>query len=272
MRLRQIGVEVGEVLELGEAREDVLLFDRAQAFEAESFDVVAGQHAADDHGGLERLEADIVIPAAGEVAGEAAGEGVARAGGIVDILQRVGRAAEEIVILAEKQTAVFAFFTATMRGPRDWIFLPALIRLVSLVSSRASLSLRMSMSTRLRRSSRAGWAMLIQRSIVSAMTNFGFSIWSSTCSCKSGAMLARRTKSHDLKWSGSFGAKVSKTLRATERVSRVFMSHMYSPDQRKVLPVARCTPSRLMPRSWRKFQWSDGKSSPTMATRLTGEK
>ena len=51
-----------------------------------------------------------MIPAAGQVAGEAAGEGVARAGGIVDILKRVGRAAEEIVVLAEEETAVLAFF------------------------------------------------------------------------------------------------------------------------------------------------------------------
>ena len=98
-----------EVLELGEAFEDVLLLDGAHAFEAEGFHVVAGEHTADDDGGLQSLEADLVIVATGQVAGQSAGEGISRAGRIVDVFQRVGGAAEEIIVFTEKEAAVLAF-------------------------------------------------------------------------------------------------------------------------------------------------------------------
>ena len=51
---------------------------------------------------------------------------------------------------------------------------------------------------------------------------------------------------------GSSGRKCSKTFSATERVSRVFMSHAYSPDQRKVFPATRCTPSASISRDFQK--------------------
>ena len=99
-----------KILEFGEAREDFFLFDRAHAFEAEGFDVVAGENTAHDHGGLQSFEVHVMIAAAGEVSGEPAGKRVPRAGGIMDVLQRIGGATEEVAILTEEQTPVLPFF------------------------------------------------------------------------------------------------------------------------------------------------------------------
>src|SRR5882724_3945892 len=85
-------------------------------------------------------------------------------------------------------------------------------------------------------------------------------------------MLASKTKSvcrYDL---GNAGLKCSKTLSAIERVSRVFRSHEYSPDQRKVFPFARCTPLLLILRDSQNWNSDSGKSSPTTPTSRTGEK
>src|SRR6266567_2575469 len=57
-----------------------------------------------------------------------------------------------------------------------------------------------------------------------------------------------------------------------ERVSRVFKSHEYSPDQRKVFPFARCTPSLSILRDFQNSNSDSGKSSPTTPTSRTGEK
>ena len=48
---------------------------------------------------------------------------------------------------------------------------------------------------------------------------------------------------------GNAGEKCSKTFKETERVSRIFRSHMYSPDQRNVFPGTICSPVRSMLRS-----------------------
>src|SRR6202022_3986150 len=71
---------------------------------------------------------------------------------------------------------------------------------------------------------------------------------------------------------GSSGLKFSKTLSATERVSRVFRSHEYSPDQRKVFPSTRCTPALSIFRDFQKSNSARGKSLPTTPTSVTGEK
>src|SRR5207244_8139109 len=68
------------------------------------------------------------------------------------------------------------------------------------------------------------------------------------------------------------GLNVSKTFSATDRVSRVFRSHAYSPDQRKVFPSTRCTPFVSIFRSFQKSNSLAGKSLPTMPTSFTGEK
>src|SRR5207249_5092557 len=112
----------------------------------------------------------------------------------------------------------------------------------------------------------------IQRSIVSATTKRGRSICSSTCDCKEGAMLANKTKSvlrYDV---GNAGLKFSNTFNAIERVSRVFRSQEYSPDQRKVFPFTRCTPSLSILRDFQNSNSESGKSLPTTPTSLTGEK
>src|SRR6266699_5001010 len=85
-------------------------------------------------------------------------------------------------------------------------------------------------------------------------------------------MLASKTKSVCRYDSGSTGLKCSKTLSAIERVSRVFRSHEYSPDQRKVFPFARCTPSVSILRDFQNSNSDLGKSSPTTPTSRTGEK
>src|SRR5258705_11440714 len=85
-------------------------------------------------------------------------------------------------------------------------------------------------------------------------------------------MLASKTKSVCRYDSGNEGLKCSKTLSAIERVSRVFRSHEYSPDQRKVFPFARCTPSLSILRDLQNSNSDSGKSSPTIPTSRTGEK
>ena len=58
---------------------------------------------------------------------------------------------------------------------------------------------------------------------------------------------------------GSVRAEMSKTLSATDRVSRVFRSHVYSPDQRNVFPATRCTPSASILRDFQKSNSDAGK-------------
>ena len=72
--------------------------------------------------------------------------------------------------------------------------------------------------------------------------------------------------------SGKVGVKLSKTFSSTERVSRVFRSHMYSPDHRKVLPGTCCRPSVSILRDLKSSRCSFGKSSPTTPTRFTESK
>src|SRR6476660_3137428 len=57
-----------------------------------------------------------------------------------------------------------------------------------------------------------------------------------------------------------------------ERVSRVFRSHEYSPDQRNVFPFTRCTPSVSILRDFQKSNSDFGKSLPTMPMSRTVEK
>jgi hypothetical protein len=72
---------------------------------------------------------------------------------------------------------------------------------------------------------------------VPATTNRGRSIWSSTCVCSDGAILASRTKSVRRYASGNSGSKSLNTLRSIHRVWRVFRSHEYSPESPAVLTI-----------------------------------
>ncbi len=80
----------------------------AHPFEAETLDVETREDAAVDDGFAQQLEGD-VASLRGEPASEAACEGVARAGRVVDVFERVGGAGEKPAV-AKKQAAVFAFF------------------------------------------------------------------------------------------------------------------------------------------------------------------
>src|SRR2546429_2233 len=85
-------------------------------------------------------------------------------------------------------------------------------------------------------------------------------------------MLASKTKSVWQYVFGNIGLKFSKTLSLIERVSRVFRSHEYSPDQRNVFPLTRCTPRESILRDSKKSNSDLGKSSPTTPTSRTGKK
>src|SRR6266516_5079556 len=85
-------------------------------------------------------------------------------------------------------------------------------------------------------------------------------------------MFASKTKSVLRYEPGNFGWKFSKTFSAIERVSRVFKSQEYSPDQRKVFPFTRCTPSLSILRDFQNLNSDSGKSLPTTPTSRTGEK
>src|SRR5438094_10020415 len=85
-------------------------------------------------------------------------------------------------------------------------------------------------------------------------------------------MLASKTKSVCRYVFGNAGLKFSKTLSAIERVSRVFRSHEYSPDQRNVFPFTRCTPVVSIFRDFQNSNSDSGKSLPTTPTSRTGEK
>ncbi len=72
-------------------------------------------------------------------------------------------------------------------------------------------------------------------------------------------MLAKSTNFVSRKFSGSSGLKFSKTLSATDFVSRVLRSHAYSPDQRNVFPAICCTPVASMLRDFQNSNSDCGK-------------
>ena len=104
-------VKSADFLEEGETFGDLRGVDCFEAFETEGFDVVAGHDAAIDDGLAKGCKGHIAaFGFAGEESGESASEGVSGTGGIVDIFEGIGRAAEELAFFAEEQAAVFAFF------------------------------------------------------------------------------------------------------------------------------------------------------------------
>src|SRR5437764_684197 len=85
-------LEVRHPLEVAEALVDLFVREAADALGAELLDVEGGHHRAVDDGAAQRPLVDVLV--AGEVAHEAAGEGVARARRVEDGLQGVGRDGE----------------------------------------------------------------------------------------------------------------------------------------------------------------------------------
>src|SRR6266404_3574433 len=85
-------------------------------------------------------------------------------------------------------------------------------------------------------------------------------------------MLARKTCEDLRNFSGSLGLKLAKTFSSVMRVSRSFKCSEYFPDQKKHLPAARSSPAVSILRLLKIAASLAEKSSPTMATRLTGVK
>src|SRR5206468_12728794 len=83
---------------------------------------------------------------------------------------------------------------------------------------------------------------------------------------------SEQTKSLTRYDSGNTCLKSSNTFSTIQRVSRVFKSHEYSPDHRKVFPFTRCTPSLSILRDFQNSNSDSGKSCPTTPTSRTGEK
>ena len=74
-----------------------------------------------------------------------------------------------------------------------------------------------------------------------------------------GAMFASRTNSSHENSAAAPARNCSKTLSATDSVSRVFRSHAYSPDQRNVLPVHALHARSVDPARLPKFEFGFGK-------------
>lgn len=99
------------------ARFDLGGIDGFEAFEAEGFDIVAREDTAVDDRFFEVVEGDTRFAGmGGEVSGEAAGEGVSRTGGVVDVLEREGGAAEKFGFGAEEEASVLAFLDRDIGG------------------------------------------------------------------------------------------------------------------------------------------------------------
>src|SRR5579885_2270399 len=97
--------EVGKAPELAAAILYLAPGQRLQPLDAERLHGEAGDGAAVDHRLLQRQRCDRF--GLGQIADEAACEAVARAGRVVDLLQRVGRRGE-VVVLGEEDDAVLA--------------------------------------------------------------------------------------------------------------------------------------------------------------------
>ena len=151
---------------------DLVLRQIPQAFETEFFHIEAREDASVNDRLAQVAESNFSFDVAGQITGQTAGECIPRPGRIVDVFQRI-RAATEEFVFAEKQRTVFAFFDRDERGPFFRMRRPALIKLVSPVIWRASLSFKMSKSTRGRSASRSGRVVSIHKSIVSATTKRG---------------------------------------------------------------------------------------------------
>lgn len=102
-----------------DARCDVRFADRLQFVSAECFTGVAGSDAAVDDGGFEIVEGGIGFAIGSQPAGEATEETIARAGGIKDALEWIGRAGKEIILLLAKEEAAVL---AALHDDKAWPF------------------------------------------------------------------------------------------------------------------------------------------------------
>src|SRR5580658_5924460 len=110
VRSRRVS-KLGEYPELLEAGVDVGASQGPEALDAEFFAAKAAQHGAVDYGPAQVLRVDMagfeIETAFGEIADESAGEAIARAGRVEDILQQIAGDYKMFVAM-KKDGAVFA--------------------------------------------------------------------------------------------------------------------------------------------------------------------
>src|ERR1051325_3664701 len=112
-----LGLEILEVSQRPEVLIPLLHIrerDLAQAVERELLHRERRQHAAEDRGAAE-LEVRH-LAAGGEVTEEAAREGVARAGGVEDVLERIGRRGEDRVLRYQQHAVLAALDDERLRA------------------------------------------------------------------------------------------------------------------------------------------------------------
>ena len=89
---------MGEVFEEGEAGLDVGAGEVGEAVGGEGLAGEGGDDRAVGDGAADVIEGEISFPGGGEVSGEGTEEGIAGAGGVGDLGEREGGAAEEIEV------------------------------------------------------------------------------------------------------------------------------------------------------------------------------
>src|SRR3989338_3229000 len=108
--------------------------------------------------------------------------------------------------------------------------------------------------------------------MLSNATNFGEWIESRRRLWISGSRLAKNTYFICFCSSLSSGRKADSTPSSVFKVSAAFISPLYSPSQRKVLPDSFLGEVRIKPFLLKKSIWLKEKSFPTPATKFTGIK
>src|SRR5207248_1091990 len=95
---------------------DFLHGELAQTLQTECFHAKASQDASVNHRFTQIVEVHF-LHCAREISGHAAGECVPCPGWIVNVFERIGAAAEELVSLAKEQCAMLAFFYSNILRP-----------------------------------------------------------------------------------------------------------------------------------------------------------
>src|SRR5438046_6250852 len=126
---------------------DFLHRQLTQTLQAECFHTKTGEHASVNHR-LAQIVNLHVFDSAGEKSSHAAGKCVPCPGRIVNVFKWVSATTEELIFVAKKQCAVLTLFYRDILGPIFRMRRPALMRLVSFVISRASLSFKIRRFTR----------------------------------------------------------------------------------------------------------------------------
>src|ERR1017187_980358 len=113
-------LKVGAVLELGIARIDFLAGEGSETLHTELFAAEATHYGAVDYGAAQIGEIEMALleveAAAGEIADEATGEGIARTGGVEDGFQQVA-GNHKMAAAVEQDGAVFAALDDEGLGP-----------------------------------------------------------------------------------------------------------------------------------------------------------